>query len=286
MIMRSLSLLVPFTALLLSACTPEVGGSCSDGDVTCKDANTKLFCKDGKYVAMACKGEEGCKEKDGTLTCDISGNADGDVCAKANEGKGRCSPDGKSQVLCLDEKVAVIPCRGENGCETNGDTSTCDRSIAKVDERCRNTGKACSDDKKQMLRCEEDKYIVDSECRGEKGCRVEGSKVICDQSVGLAGDPCTSGSACSADGKQMLSCQDGKLALQTHCRGENGCRRDGSKIRCDQTHAEEGDKCSGEGAACSVDKKAMLDCKDGTFIKSKDCRFKDCSVEEGKIYCR
>ena len=138
---------------------------------------------------------------------------------------------------------------------------------------------------------------VDRECRGPKGC----ANAACDRSVGREGDACSEANAgyydthdtvCSENKAALLSCRDGKLALDTPCRGPKGCTGAGPVWlgSCDQTFGEAGDPCnrhletSNTLGACSVDKTTKLACdadgvgKVGKLVVKKTCPVKGCEL--------
>jgi hypothetical protein len=56
-------------------------------------------------------------------------------------------------------------------------------------------------------------------------------------------------------------------------------------VRCDSSKAELGDPCT-EGAACSVDGKAMLKCEEGKVAHRANCFITPCKVEGDQVTCR
>lgn len=67
------------------------------------------------------------------------------------------------------------------------------------------------------------------------------------------------------------------------CRGKDGCKETGGKVRCDDTLAALGDTCGQDGdQACSVERDALLVCKDNAMVLDKKCRT-ECAVVTGKV---
>ena len=98
-----------------------------------------------------------------------------------------------------------------------------------VGDKCEGKTATCAVGGKALLECKGDKLENTTECRGQLGCRVQGTSVSCDRSFGLAGDACEGDSAaCSVDGTEMLLCKKGKLALSRKCK----CLAIGTSIRC------------------------------------------------------
>jgi hypothetical protein len=111
---------------------------------------------------------------------------------------------------------------------------------------------------------------------------------VCDKSVAVSGDPCTGDAkACDAKGKSVLSCKDGEMSLLYGCLGPDGCQAKG-KLDCDMSVAEQGDSCDKqmEGAsACSVNRRAILACKGGTFVADERCKHDEVCNPKGSIKC-
>jgi hypothetical protein len=111
-------------------------------------------------------------------------------------------------------------------------------------------------------------------CRGPDGCAVEDG-ARCDDSIGEEGDPCVlSGQhSCGSDKKRALVCDGGKFRRWMSCRGPKGCSMSGGTVTCDSSaQGNEGDPCDAPGQkTCSNDRKSELECRDGVFVKSRDC---------------
>jgi hypothetical protein len=108
-------------------------------------------------------------------------------------------------------------------------------------------------------------------CRGRDGCRQDGAKVSCDQSIAVVGDSCTQpGFACTPDQTSDLACRGGEFVLAERCSGPFACRIapfDGfapggsGSVLCDIDTARPGDPCLEEGDyACTSDKSSALRC--------------------------
>ena len=107
----------------------------------------------------------------------------------------------------------------------------------------------------------------------------------CDQSVTEAGAACAKENqyACSSDFKHTLRCVSSKWQRDQVCRGKDGCKETGDKVRCDDTLAAVGDACAQDGdQACSVDLGARLVCKGNRVVIDKKCRA-GCVVVTGKV---
>jgi hypothetical protein len=72
--------------------------------------------------------------------------------------------------------------------------------------------------------------------------------------------------------KEWLTCNAGKLALASKCRGAGGCKDIGAGlVACDVSVAEANDVCIGKSRACSLDASAVLECKDGRMVVETTC---------------
>lgn len=220
------------------ACTPKPGDRCDPGQVLCPDDRTKLSCQEGRLLSSPCHGPFGCAVADGTVTCDISGNAAGDGCPAADEGHAACAPDGTHALRCHEGRLVVEPCHGPEGCHTGRDGPACDHAIAASDQLCAPSAEgrsACSVEGTHLLLCRDGTFTEQHPCRGPRGCRLEEGRLRCDRSIAVVGEDCTrlseGAKACSADGKSLLSCDGDEFVLHRPCPA--GCRatREG-KLYC------------------------------------------------------
>lgn len=116
--------LVSALCLVATACgSPKAGDKCSTTGFLCADPTTALECKVGAWVALPCRGTNGCKRATDVVTCDMSGNNAGDLCASTAEGKGLCTKDGTGTLECRDGAlVKTNTCRT---CSVSGDQVIC-----------------------------------------------------------------------------------------------------------------------------------------------------------------
>jgi len=90
--------------------------------------------------------------------------------------------------------------------------------------------------------------------------------------VGAAsGGRCEAEFACSPDRTMALRCDGDAMALFSRCRGPRGCRVGENGVLCDQSIAEIGDACTGDGAACALDGLNLLVCRGGRFTLKSAC---------------
>lgn len=216
----------------MAGCKPKVGGKCKDGQYACMDKERGVFCEDGKFAEMSCRGPDGCKKTGTLISCDNTLATIADGCA--TNGEIACATDKQAALECKDHKyVLAEPCKGTRGCEQKDNKFTCDNSVSEVGDPCHFNGDyACSADKSQIVRCVDNKMTPLSSCRGPQRCtifelpqekRVEFS---CDDTIAQENDPCDQENepACSVDGKSLLLCKSKKYAATKTCTGSAGCR--------------------------------------------------------------
>lgn len=169
---------------------------------------------------------------------------------------------------------------------------SCTHQDYAVGEPCFEEGEPqCTGDGKGMIKCENNRWILLNECNGALGCvaYVKGAK--CDLGAAAAGDDCTpeneGNASCTEDGSALLLCKDGKMVVESTCKGMHGCRQMGKSLECNSQIADLDDPCDKKfydgKFACTPDKKMRLVCKDGTFQKEQDC---SCNVMIDDVTCK
>lgn len=211
----------------------QAGESCGkdeDGEAVCGDSKkAMIICRDQEVRTEPCRGPKGCYPEGDKIRCDISISKIGDPCS----GDGFvCGEDKQSRLTCKSGKMASdSPCRGPGGCAVQGDKILCDRTVVSAGDPCTEEGTAaCSLDKLGYLECKGGKMTEMMKCKGAAKCAVEDGMVKCDWSIGDEGEPCNEegAAACSGDGKAMLVCKAGKLAVTRKC----ACKIDGTSVLC------------------------------------------------------
>lgn len=115
--------LVAFITFATSCSTPAAGDTCSTAGFLCESAASALECRLGSWVALPCKGVNGCKREGSLVKCDMALNVENDACASSAEGKGLCTADGLGTLECRDGKlIKTNSCRT---CSVAGDLVTC-----------------------------------------------------------------------------------------------------------------------------------------------------------------
>ncbi len=272
-----LATLTLLSLLLAPGCKKKAGDACEGESIQCSDKQHALLCVNGHFAATSCLGPKGCA----TNQCDQSKVEPNSACTEG----AACSADGKSMLECKDRKFVVTSnCSGPEGCHpfVQGRLE-CDQSKGKLGDLCSGGGVTCSLDGKDMLKCEGNKFVLDSSCRGPKGCSRSGIMVNCDRSMALAGDACEgSNASCVAGGKGLLECKGGKYQQTSFCRGPKGCAAQGIRIECDDSIANEGDPCTGSRGACNADGTAVLECRNDKMAVAKKCH---CKIEGMHVHC-
>jgi hypothetical protein len=158
--------------------------------------------------------------------------------------------------------------------------SACSKPAA--GQACKKEGRqVCADDRDSLV-CVDGKWETLT-CRGRGGCKSSGNDVACDNDSFSAGEPCDisqSDYECGTDKVSVVRCVGKHWKLAGKCPGPKGCTSLKQKVTCDDTVADLGMPCATEGsAACSGDKKAMLQCKHGVMTEVAKCRgAKGCEV--------
>jgi hypothetical protein len=277
--------LLVVAVIAFGSCKPKIGDTCTGAAEACADEHTKLACKHDRLMPVQCDGPKGCKVDGTKARCDFSGNKPGSACDDSVVGLRMCH-DAKSALGCQNGKFALVQCGGPGGCtpagpEADALVKDCDTSVAKAGDDCDRaytTKPACDADGKTTLECGKDnKFSFFRYCRGPKGCTSKNGDVQCDNSVSLAGDPCTPPvtEVCSADGAAILLC-DGQKMFEKICVGPNRCKMGPDGTACDMLSPYEGSPCSNKGQrACQKpyekDPAKLLECDGKKFTISKRC---------------
>ena len=156
-------------------------------------------------------------------------------------------------------------------------------------------GKSCFDegsaacDGSRMLTCRA-KTWEEVACAGPKGCTQSGRFVDCDETVAVAGTPCSNDSpdgysSCSVDHKTRLKCAFGAWHEDIPCRGPKGCAVVSRFVDCDDSVAKVGDACERDSITCSDDASAVLVCRTGRYALDTPCSPGRCTVSGSTVGC-
>ncbi len=120
----------------------------------------------------------------------------------------------------------------------DGGHASCDQSVAEPGDSCgpRSTKAACAADGARVLACANGVMAELYRCRGPAGCRSEGGKVSCDQTIARVGDSCDEQLqghiACAEDMKALTLCNDGRFAASERCKPGTTCSVSGQSTSC------------------------------------------------------
>ena len=214
---------------------------------------------------------------------------EGDPCTTLGEIK--CIDD-KTGGFCIDGKYEAMACEGATGCMMTAGKGSCTHNEYAVGEPCFEEGEPqCTGDGKAMIKCVGNRWELLDECNGALGCVANAKGATCDLGAAAAGDDCTpeneGNASCTEDGKALLLCKDGKMVVESTCKGMHGCRQQGKSLECNSQIAALDDPCDKKfydgKFACTPDKKMRLVCKDGKFEKEQDC---NCNVMIDDVTCK
>ena len=219
-----------------AACKRKAGSACKGVESTCSNKTTALACRGGVFAAVPCAGPLACSKFEDHANCDTSVAVAGEACMGEDD-EYACSPDRKHAVLCKSGRFETyLECRGAAGCSMLGRTVSCDTSVSAKGDRCTTQGAvACTADQKEMVICNDGRFGLYRECRGQFGCFLKEGTPSCDETISMLGDPCglPGQVVCSVDGKTELVCQGGvftkSLTCKTACTVTN---RPGRPIDC------------------------------------------------------
>jgi hypothetical protein len=198
----------------------------------------------------------------------------------------------KSALVCHAGNWHEMTCRGPKACTGTDVDTECDQSLARAGEVCNiENNVTCSEDKKSSLLCKDKKWQLDEVCTGPLGCVLAQNekRLDCDATIAKDGDKCSreKSLACSSDKKVKLECKGGKYTMTSNCRGDQGCRRIGDAIDCDDSLAVVGDMCQqADHYSCSVDGKSVVKCDGTRWALDETCKNrKSCKLSGDKVGC-
>ncbi len=197
--------------------------------------------------------------------------------------------DPKKALACIGGAWTEIACKGDKGCKTAGNASSCDQSVATVGDACSVAeNHTCGEGGKLALVCKKGHWERAATCTGKRGCNVRDRDVECDNSVARATDPCTveGDVACADSGKATLVCHNGTFESRLACRGAQGCTVNSAmQVVCDDSIANPGDTCEhADHYSCASDGNAVLKCDGKQFVQQQPCK-KPCVVKPEGVTC-
>ena len=120
---------VAVALLALGGCQgSRVGEACTAGQEDCEGNGTALECRNGKFVAVPCRGPTGCQVSlNNTVTCDTSLSRPGDGCRQSEEELAMCDPqDATSILVCTGGNWVTFVCTDGATCTDDGDRLSCE----------------------------------------------------------------------------------------------------------------------------------------------------------------
>lgn len=92
----------------------------------------------------------------------------------------------------------------------------------------------CSPDGLHEVKCVNGSWQSFRACRGPKHCRIDGNLARCDYGPLMPGDVCAPplAATCTADGKGVMGCANGRLGVIQTCVGGQTCKKDGKPATC------------------------------------------------------
>jgi hypothetical protein len=164
----------------------QPGDACSKSDegvAVCVGEDAMLACHERRYERVPCRGPRGCDATGGQPNCDQSVAEVGEPCKKPNAKA--CAVD-KTQVLtCRDGRMSPLYlCRGEGQCSSAGGKLACDQTVARLGDSCDKALSghiACSEDKKALITCQNERFVASEKCKPGALCTVSGQATKCEK---------------------------------------------------------------------------------------------------------
>ena len=90
---------------------PQPGGKCvTAGKYQCSDPTSALLCQAGTYVAVPCRGPQGCAGLGNNSACDDDLGLDGEACMMQVGGDNlSCAVDRSKEFICTQGKWTIEP---------------------------------------------------------------------------------------------------------------------------------------------------------------------------------
>lgn len=164
----------------------RAGDTCSAADqgvAVCSSAGAMLACHDRKFESVPCRGPQGCETVGDQPHCDQSVAEAGEACAK--EGAKACAADGARVLSCAGGRLKELyVCRGEGRCSAAQGKLACDQTVAKLGDACDPALSghiACSEDRKSLIACRDQRFVPSEKCRAGTVCTVSGQSTKCER---------------------------------------------------------------------------------------------------------
>jgi hypothetical protein len=162
------------------------GDACSiedQGVAVCASASAMLACHGRKFENVPCRGPNGCEMVGDQPHCDQSVAEAGEACAK--DGAKACATDKTRVLACASGRLQELYlCRGEAQCSAAAGKVACDQTVARLSDRCDKALSghiACSEDKKSLIACKDERFVPAEKCKAGTVCTVTGQSTKCER---------------------------------------------------------------------------------------------------------
>lgn len=164
----------------------QPGDACRGSDqgvAVCSSPTAMLACHGRTFENVPCRGPRGCEMIGEQPHCDQSIAEAGEACTK--EGAKACAADGTRVLSCAAGRLGELyVCRGEARCTSAGGKLACDQTVARLGDHCDKTLSghiACSEDKKALITCQNERFVPSEKCKAGKVCTVSGQSTKCER---------------------------------------------------------------------------------------------------------
>jgi hypothetical protein len=158
-------------------------GAGEEGVAVCAGPSAMLACHGRKYETVPCRGPKGCETLGAQASCDQSVAEVGEACKKQHAKA--CSVDHGRVLSCDDGRMLEqYFCRGEGRCSSAGGKLACDQTVARLGDHCDkslNGHVACSEDKKSLIVCQDERFVASEKCKAGTVCTVAGQSTSCER---------------------------------------------------------------------------------------------------------
>jgi hypothetical protein len=153
-----------------------------EGAAACVSESAMIACRSRKFEQVPCRGPGGCEMVGAQAKCDQSVVEAGEPCV-LKSASAACSVDKQTVLSCKEGRmVELYRCRGALGCVSAAGKLSCDQTIAAVGDACDKglSGHiACSEDKKSLVICQNERFVASEKCKAGTACTVAGQSTSC-----------------------------------------------------------------------------------------------------------
>lgn len=164
----------------------RIGDRCSRDDqgvAVCASPSAMLVCRGEAFTSVPCRGPKGCEAVGEQPRCDQSVAELGEACNP--DGGKACSTDESRVLTCAEGRMKELYlCRGEGKCRSQAGKLSCDQTMAQLGDRCDKALSghiACSEDKKALITCKDERFVPSEKCKAGTVCTVNGQSTKCER---------------------------------------------------------------------------------------------------------